>query len=602
MFKTYEDYCKYIDSQEIQTIKLPVILENIHGKILEFDEITKHQIALEVDCLYFRVYNGQIEPVYENLSNGQTDIYPNINLINESDISYLKERINNTKNIYLKTRFAHIIWYKTKDFEYAKIAIDSYFDLIKYFQVLDKQKPNEHFGIEIGYALYNLQHIVFSVKYRIEDLKNIILYIINNPNENSSCFLKLRLNCIELLIKKSKGKKNQFNKNVLNGLEEICEDTLNKGVSDIFITEYMKIGTEISKILNTDTNKWILKQAQYYEKLSETSAPIIAPEYCQKAIDFYEELKNENKINELYKRYSFLANNVQTHIISVGSEDISGLLKEYEKMAEDLSAEDILRFLIYSSSMVPNYQKERELAENIASESSLMFLVSSNVIDEYGHTINHLIENDDKLKHQIYQQYNIWFNLKVKGLTCYFKRAIELKKFTQQIVIDFLRKTWYGYSLEKTLADKRTYKYHWLDYLQEPIETFIIKFEKCINEECDNWGLYIQEIDSLTLKIEGIIRDLIALFKIDGLDTFCFDRNNNFKWKNINSYLYDEKINQIIQENDLWFLRYFLIDYHNIRNRTAHSLMFLGEYGIYNMIMLFVIILRLSKYAVKEIV
>lgn len=160
--------------------------------------------------------------------------------------------------------------------------------------------------------------------------------------------------------------------------------------------------------------------------------------------------------------------------------------------------------------------------------------------------------------------------------------------------------TWYGYSLEKILADKRIYKYSWLDYIQEPIKTFITKFEKCINEECDNFGLYIQEIDSLTLKIEGIIRDLIMLFQIDGLDAFCFDQNNNFKWKNINNYLYDEKINLIIQENDLWFIRYFLIDCHNLRNRTAHSLMFIGEYGIYNMIMLFVVILRLSKYTIQK--
>ena len=90
------------------------------------------------------------------------------------------------------------------------------------------------------------------------------------------------------------------------------------------------------------------------------------------------------------------------------------------------------------------------------------------------------------------------------------------------------------------------------------------------------------------------------LFQIDGLDAFCFDQNNNFKWKNINNYLYDEKINLIIQENDLWFIRYFLIDYHNLRNRTAHSLMFIGEYGIYNMIMLFVVILRLSKYTIQN--
>ena len=49
MFNTIEDYYKYIDSQEIQTIKLPVILENVREQVLDFDVSTKHQVEIEID-------------------------------------------------------------------------------------------------------------------------------------------------------------------------------------------------------------------------------------------------------------------------------------------------------------------------------------------------------------------------------------------------------------------------------------------------------------------------------------------------------------------------------------------------------------------------
>lgn len=88
---------------------------------------------------------------------------------------------------------------------------------------------------------------------------------------------------------------------------------------------------------------------------------------------------------------------------------------------------------------------------------------------------------------------------------------------------------------------------------------------------------------------------MISLASIDEFQAFYFDRNKNFNWCNINKYLKDSNIFRIIPENDVYFLKYFLTEHRNLRNRVAHSLTFLGEYGIYNMVILFIAILRLSK-------
>lgn len=133
-----------------------------------------------------------------------------------------------------------------------------------------------------------------------------------------------------------------------------------------------------------------------------------------------------------------------------------------------------------------------------------------------------------------------------------------------------------------------------MQYIGPSIESFFLKFEKFINGD-ESSILYIQEIDSLSLKIEGMIRDMISLASIDEFQAFYFDRNKNFNWCNINKYLKDSNIFRIIPENDVYFLKYFLTEHRNLRNRVAHSLTFLGEYGIYNMVILFIAILRLSK-------
>ena len=97
-----------------------------------------------------------------------------------------------------------------------------------------------------------------------------------------------------------------------------------------------------------------------------------------------------------------------------------------------------------------------------------------------------------------------------------------------------------------------------------------------------------------------MIRDIILLADIDDFHLFYFDRNENFNWRNINQYLKDPNIFSIIPENDVYFLKYFLTEHRNLRNRVAHSLTFLGEYSIYNIVILFIVILRLSKCLVLE--
>lgn len=199
----------------------------------------------------------------------------------------------------------------------------------------------------------------------------------------------------------------------------------------------------------------------------------------------------------------------------------------------------------------------------------------------------------------MYNYCDIWYDMQSKIFSHFLKKTIELKKINAEIVLNFLKNTWYGANIEKELTNGGIYKYNWLQYIGPTIETFFVKFEKFIQGDQSS-NLYIQEIDSLSLKIEGMIRDMIWLANIDDFHPFYFDRNKNFNWRNINQYLKDQNIIRIIPKNDVYFFKYFLTEHRNLRNRVAHSLTFLGEYGIYNMVILLIAILRLSKCLVLK--
>ena len=194
----------------------------------------------------------------------------------------------------------------------------------------------------------------------------------------------------------------------------------------------------------------------------------------------------------------------------------------------------------------------------------------------------------------MYKYCDIWCDMEAKILSHFFKKAIEQNKVNSQIVLKFLAKTWYGANIKKTLSGGEKYEYNWLQYIAPSIESFFTKFEKFIQGD-KSFNLYIQEIDSLSLKIEGIIRDLISLADVEHFHAFYFDKNKNFSWRNVNQYLKDPNIFNIIPENEVYFFKYLLTEHKNLRNRVAHSLMFLGEYDIYNMIMVLIAVLRLSK-------
>ena len=109
----------------------------------------------------------------------------------------------------------------------------------------------------------------------------------------------------------------------------------------------------------------------------------------------------------------------------------------------------------------------------------------------------------------------------------------------------------------------------------------------------------VLSIDSLTLKIEGLIRDIC---QFSGVTTFYMTKDKKgrsiAREKDIHALLYEEPIKELFDEDDLLFLKFLLVEKagYNLRHKVAHSLMLFQEYSINHMHLLILALLRLGKY------
>jgi len=321
-------------------------------------------------------------------------------------------------------------------------------------------------------------------------------------------------------------------------------------------------------------------------------------------MDVYKELGDKKKVRELENKYKFLAKNQKLSSFETEGIDISKGIQQYEKVATDYSSQDIIKFLIYGNT-IPNYEAVKEHTEKMLIDFPISTLATIQVINDEGHIIKYIDTEEESLNFNIFRHYGIELQIQSKFMLRLLTTAIERKKLNADILIEYLEKhSWYGNIFIKKMNGEQEVKYKWLDFFIPSIKSYFQKLEKCILNKEEVYPLFIQEIDSLTLKFEGLIRDLIEFSNVKDFSILKFRKDNKNRKtvhkKDINTLLWDEKIFEIFLPDDVWFLRYLLIEHVNLRNDVAHCLMYsANQYQISLINQVIIALLRLSIFKVN---
>jgi len=565
----------------------------------------------EVDFFNFVIRDNKLSPKFSTTNEkGEVIEFPTLKRFDERTYAYLIERANATHSPLTKARYSHLLWLSPKiHHNFAKMAVDAYLELIKIYEKKDLEKPEEHYGLDAINAIRNAFFIGCQVKYKIADIKNEMTRLIKEFNLKSSSAFALRFDLIGLML----SDKRTFLIDELDGIEGICLDLSNKDMERGNIhgaIRFLEIGEKIDTRLNKKSRNWKIRIAELYEALmnqAEKGNNLAALSFCQQALENYKIIKNESKIAEMEKKYTELRESMK--LAKFEQEiDLSEHIMKCREIASELvkeEPEEIIKKLMVSNQLLPRYKDMEKMADDIGQEHPIQKIFSKVVMDQRGHTAQHFADESEEKYYGILEQYQLDLRInKFPLIREIFFAAIRNNKLNTEAFLEFLLKhSWYGKNISKKLGAGRNITYNWMNLLAPSIHEYFLEMERVFLESEGRPNLVLP-VDSLTLKIEGLLRDMC---EFSGVATFYQTKDNKgraiTREKDLHALLYEDKIKELFDEDDLLFFRFLLVEQagFNLRHRVAHSLLFFQEYGVDFMQLLILALLRIGKYDfVKE--
>jgi hypothetical protein len=188
----------------------------------------------------------------------------------------------------------------------------------------------------------------------------------------------------------------------------------------------------------------------------------------------------------------------------------------------------------------------------------------------------------------------------------FFIEAYKAGKLNYQSTIEYLESTWFNEPISRN--------YHSTRVEIKPLDTLKPGLKRLFDELylffADNTRSFdnVTITDSLTLKIESILRNICEIINIPTFKTRQKGSEKLVMEKLIDDLLVDLKNSTEnptnFDENDRIFIKYVLTEKSglNLRNKVAHGLMDIEDYSFSNILLVFCIILKLSKYKFTPIV
>lgn len=539
-------------------------------------------------------------------SNENNEIINIFDLIEPDEYDYLEQRLNDTKNPLLQSHYAQILWFSPKSkYRHGIKLVDSNFELFKKYKEELMENKDDKYSLKTFNSLKNAYSMSYQLNYNKKDfIKSEILAIIKKHNFFNDS--KMGIFIIRWIWKE---RKNKFKNEDFNDIDLVCWNLAKKlaNEGDIHSSiEILEYGVKIEQKLQTRNFEWNKEIASSYEMLvgeyEKDNNSLMILKYYPLAIDKYKVINNFEKVKELEKKYTEIKKIIKFPKLSIPI-DMGELIRIIEEKVDNVlkyEPYELVLFLMTSKNLFPKYSELNIIIEKNAEETPILSECSKIIIDQSGHPTKYFQTEEENKSFNLIFEYIKHLELYYKPLiTKIFLNSILKNKLSAEILINHLKNnSWIGNDLEIPLEDNKI-KYNWLAGIAPAIFDYFRQIEiYMVNPDYAN---FILCIDSLVVKIEGIIRDIC---KFGGIITSKNDRNDKKikKEKDINELLHEDKLKELLGDDDILFLKILLTERsgYNLRNKIAHSLIESNDYDIHNVHMLLLAILRLSKFDLKD--
>jgi hypothetical protein len=548
--------------------------------------------------LDFVIRENSLSPMFSDILDGKSvSEYPSLKLFDDRTYSHLKERFNKTENKYLKAKYGHLLWLSPhKHFDYAKEAVDNYFHIISEIET-EERKTEKTLGLKLILYIKNLYLLCKQTNYRYHEAKNLLLKFMSDTTLKPKTSWRLLLDIGKIIKEDRKEFKPLTTFNLENRMWNFADQLIN--VKDFWPgIDILNLGK--SFVDDNEKKKWYIKLGEVYEVLMKMNASELAAlEMCQRAIYNYDLAKDFKKVEDLKKKSIELTKTLPLGSVKTGI-DLSETLKKMEeeaiRMSEELSPEEIIHLLSSDKNILPKKTDMEKAAGDMIKNSPFLYFMDSTFHDNRGNLVKNITQ-DDKSYHFMLDNYRLQlYNLCIPFIHWIIYYSVANQKITAEFLIKlFSEHSWFGQDIQRHVF-KRSISYNWLEAIMPSIHDYLEKLKYLENYNFHT--NYIMCVDSLTLKVEGLIRDLL---NIQGITTFKQRRDKKkiiTSEKDLVDLLWDKKVIELFDEDDLLFLRFLMVEKtgYNLRNDVAHALLLPQQYNVELMHLLFLAILKIGKF------
>ena len=545
--------------------------------------------------------------------------WPDVTKYIQQDFEYFEKRHNECKNLYAKTEYGLMVYFgertatsRHNDFK-RKLSNEL-------FQLSEEYKAKSDKGGEKNYYVLHFFHslrMAFGVaeKSNLEpELTNLIQYIFKTHQDwdiTKDGTLRILLD-LSGLLSDYFGLSNKlidFQKVVNKNLEGAKELEKNYVWGAMYAIDR---NIAIEQKRDNPVTDLLIYKAKLYEKLAtdaESKANLACVSFAENALRIYQQIKLPGDISRLEKYYTELRGKFRLSEIrqELPKEHIDNMNKRILKAVADSDERGIIYHFI-TSPWYDTIQTIKDRSVELSKQTVLLSMFPTSIMDKFGNTVDVFYTDEEKEKYNFWNTYTFNFQIGTQTMHRFFIEAYKAKKLNYTSIITYLESTWFN--------DVIVRNYHGQTVEVKPIDTLKPGLKKIFEEldkfftdntyQCD----FVTITDSLTLKIEGLLRYFcekigIATFKTRQkgsdklvmeklLDDLLADIAHEPPLKPEQKTNFDEEVRVLI--------KYVLTEKAglNLRNAVAHSLMDIFEYSFEHVVILFCIIIKLSKYKFIE--
>tara|TARA_R110001592_G_scaffold17518_2_gene73821 strand:+ start:108771 stop:110627 length:1857 start_codon:yes stop_codon:yes gene_type:complete len=571
----------------------------IKKNISDLEELQK--VKWEIHIFLFDIIGEQtFGPFYPDFDINKKD--PDKKSIKEAQqaefTKYLKTRAKQSKNPILKARYNHLLWNGPKGVkhrDYASIANENYLDTIKNYLEFSQSVPDET-QYRIGQTFECLIALSAGLRPDLKPIKSLVQELLFK--HDLAFYTKHGI--LEDMLKYPKLFKADDFINTLKIIETEVNQANKK--SDFFeiANYYIPTAIRIAQKTNSDVRPWHNAKGQAYLNLAsseiEEERSWLKLDYYSRAISSFTEARNKALIKSTEALYSKLKPKVKLDSIKIDyDQEMLNKLKEHQqvikKQVEGILNHDtdyIYRF-ISTGQMFPSYEQVLKASEN--KNNAFLNLVTTIYFDKNKNITSKIDEKDLA----IYETYDQFIRMSVLPFLHFLLiSGIGNGKLNYQNFLEFIAtKSWIGKPHNNYDLGGEKNPTNWLALLGPAIYDF---FNQSLAWTSSKYyePNFILCIDSLTLKFEGLLRDLCNRLDIGTSQS----RQKGMQEAYIHNVLENETIQKFFNNEDMLFFNYLFTKSNglNLRNNVAHCFLNSEEYHPDKMFLLIAALLRLAKY------